>query len=439
MENKKTNLWIINHYAIPPSLGGLSRHFYFSKFLIQMDFETMIFSASKIHNTEINKIKKQEKQKYKTENIDGVNYTFLKTCDYNSNGLARIKNMLEFPYRVLGLKRLIKKGVFKSPDIIYTSSPTPFTALSAIILARRLKVPIVTEVRDLWPESVVSYSSIGKNNPLIRCLYALEKWIYKHSDRLIFTMEGGKDYIKEKNWQNKIDLSKIENINNGKDLKLFNENKEKFVLDDKDLDNEETFKIVYTGSVRHVNNLSIVVDTAKEILNRAKENENLDRIKFLIYGDGNERDQLVKRCEEEKITNIVFKGQIPGEFVPSVVTRADVNLINVMGTPIMRFGCSLNKLFDYLAAGKPILSDLKVNYDLIKIHNCGIVTESQNEKEIADAVVRFFEMPKEEYDQMCENAKSVSKEYDFENLSLKLKNLLVNALEEYNQKRKNKK
>ena len=92
------NVWIINHYAIPPSMGGLVRHYYFSKFLRQMGHTVRIFTASEIHNTNINMIR--DSSLYKEQEMDGVPYTYLKTRDYSGNGLSRIYNMLEFPLRI---------------------------------------------------------------------------------------------------------------------------------------------------------------------------------------------------------------------------------------------------------------------------------------------------------------------------------------------------
>ncbi|MEG1448054.1 MAG: glycosyltransferase family 4 protein, partial [Oscillospiraceae bacterium] len=299
MDTKKKNIWIVNHYAIPPNLGGLSRHYYFSKFLSKTEkYNVSIFSSSKIHNTDINKI--TDGSFYKQETIMDVPYTFIKTSDYNSNGFSRIKNMLEFPFRV---QRLPKH--FEKPDVIYTSSPTPFTAFSAIILAKRLKVPVIVEVRDLWPESVVAYNGMSKKNPIIMVLYALEKWIYKKATKLVFTMEGGKDYIKEKNWEKKIDLTKVENVNNGVDLEQFLKDKDEFDYKDIDLDNDDIFKITYAGSIRKVNNLGAVLEIAKEIKSRG-----LNKVRFLIFGDGNEKDELIQKCKDENIDNVVFKGKV---------------------------------------------------------------------------------------------------------------------------------
>ena len=73
-------IWIINHYAIPPSMGGLVRHYYFSKYLQEKGHEVKIFTSSKIHNTNINII--QDKKLFKEQEIDGIKYTFVKNSYY---------------------------------------------------------------------------------------------------------------------------------------------------------------------------------------------------------------------------------------------------------------------------------------------------------------------------------------------------------------------
>ena len=142
------NIWILNHTATPPSMGGLVRHYYFSKYLTAMGHEVKLFTSSMVHNTKINMI--TGKELYKQQVVDGVAYTFVRSRSYQGNGLARIWGMLEFPVR---LWKTCNR--FPLPDLIYTSSPDLFTAFAALLYARRKKIPCVVEVRDRWPESIV--------------------------------------------------------------------------------------------------------------------------------------------------------------------------------------------------------------------------------------------------------------------------------------------
>ena len=113
------NVWIVNHYAIPPSMGGLVRHYYFSKYLQKKGHSVKIFTSSKIHNTDINMIR--DKSLYREEMEDGVEYTFVRSRDYKGNGMDRVINMMDLPFKTWkAMKRFYKK---EKPDVIYTSSP----------------------------------------------------------------------------------------------------------------------------------------------------------------------------------------------------------------------------------------------------------------------------------------------------------------------------
>ena len=81
-----------------------------------------------------------------------------------------------------------------------------------------------------------------------------------------------------------------------------------------------------------------------------------DKIKFLLYGDGTEREELIKLCQEKGLDNIKFPGKVEKKYIPFILSRSDLNINHVKQTGIMRFGCSLNKQFDYFASGRPVLS-----------------------------------------------------------------------------------
>ena len=409
------NIWIVNHTAIPPELGGLNRHYYFSKYLCNADYQVRIITASAIHNTDVNFIGPKEKQPVKEKKFGEVVYSFIKTTSYAGNGLARIKNMIEFPYRFL---RTYKR--FEKPDVIYTSSPSPFAAAAAVRVAKKLKVPVVVEIRDLWPESIVAYQQRSRKSPVIWAMYHLEKWLYRRADRLIFTMEGGADYIREKHWEHAVDLSKVENINNGVDISEYKENL-KLTFQDADLEDADTFKVVYTGSVRQANKLDVVLDTAKLLKDTYPD------IRFLIWGDGNRRAALEKRCKAEDIRNVVFKGHVERKYIPAILTKGDANLIHINSLGeggVMRFGCSPNKLFDYMASGKLVLSNFSPNYDLIKRYECGVVSETPEPGALARVILDVYNMPKDEYKRLCDNAIRAACDYDYRLLAQKLDGII---------------
>ena len=407
------NIWLINHYAVPPSLYPLARTTNFAKYLIRAGHTVTIFAASTVHNSDKNLI--GDKSPYRAETVEGIPYVYVRATPYQGNGKKRILNMFQFAHRV---KRVCKR--FLKPDAILSSSATPFAAMAGVKLAKKYRRPGVVEITDLWPESFVAYHLIRPGNPALKLMYRYEKRLYQKADAVIFTMEGGKDYIIEKGWDKRISLEKIYHINNGVDLEVFLKNQQDNPVSDPDLDDPETKKVVYAGSLRLVNDAGVLLDAAKETAVRDAA------VRFIIYGTGDQLEALQVRCMEENIGNVIFKGYVNKKYIPAILAKADINIIHVMQTDIMRYGSSLNKEFEYLASGKPILSDLVCGYDLLTKYDVGLTVERQEASLIVDGILRLLDMPEDEKQAMAERAQAVAADYDFKALTEKLLKVIEN-------------
>lgn len=407
----KKNVWIMNHYASHMYFDKGGRHYNFAKYLKQAGYEPVVFCANSKHGPAETWFPGDTLWHEHVAEEIGVPFVFTKARAYTGNGKQRVLNMIDF-YR--NVKKAAKEYAAKhgKPDVIYASSVHPLTLIAGIQLARRFGVKCVCEMRDLWPESFLNTAAVRfhRNSLLVKMFYQWEKWIYKKADCLIFTMEGGPDYIRERGWEKAVPFSKTACINNGVDLDAFDANRECYRVEDPDLDDPDTVKIVYTGSIRLVNNLSALLDVAKRVED--------PRIKFLIWGDGDQLPVLQQRLRDEGINNVVFKGRVGKKYIPSIVSRADYNYINGEGNDVLRFGISPNKLFDYFASGKPVLMYMCVKYNPVERFSCGLICESQ---EGLDALLKQIpEIPKEKYAAMCRNAEAAAREYDFKNLTTKL-------------------
>lgn len=408
----KKTVWIMNHYAGNMFFDQGGRHYNFSKYLKQAGYEPVIFCCNASHNKpELYFPGIELWEEHIAEEI-GVPFIFAQGRTYTGNGKQRVLNMIDF-YR--NVKKAAKEyaKLHGKPDVIYASSVHPLTLVAGIQIARHFGIKCICEVRDLWPESIVVYfSKLKKNNPLIRLLYKGEKWIYKKADALIFTMEGAYDYIVEQGWEKDIPRSKVHYINNGVDLEAFQYNREHFQIEDSDLQNPDIFKVVYTGSIRLVNNLGLLLDAAKQVTD--------PRVRFLIWGDGDERPMLEQRVRDEGISNVVFKGKVEKKYIPYIVSTADLNFGHYASTPILRYGASMNKLFDYLAAEKPVLIDFLCQYNPVLQCGAGISVEEPTAERIAQAVDSFTAIDEKQYQTFCDHARAGAREYDFRNLTRKL-------------------
>ena len=88
----KSKVWIFNHYATDMFFTRGGRHYWFAKYLIRNGYEPTIFCANTRHNTK-NQLVTIERGKWKTDKIDGITSVFVKTTNYLSNGLDRVRNM----------------------------------------------------------------------------------------------------------------------------------------------------------------------------------------------------------------------------------------------------------------------------------------------------------------------------------------------------------
>ena len=410
MVGLRKTIWLINHAAMPPQYEVRIQTLKRAQYLREQGFKVLIISGSFLHNTDINLINDQSPYRF-VDYEGGHSFIHIRTKNYKGNGIKRIFNLVVFYYRLWW-----HASKFEKPDYVSHIAAVPFSNITYYI-AKKFKAKFIVDVVDLWPESFVAYGLITKNNIFIKLAYRAEHWLYKKADILIFSMEGGKDYIKEKGWAveqgGSINLDKVVYINNGVDLQDFDYNQLHYKLDDADLENEQLFKVIYVGSIRLANNLKQLIDAA-ELL------KDLTRIQFLIYGDGEDRRYLENYCLEKSIINVVFKQRwVELKYIPYILSKSSLNILNYKNSEILRFGGSQSKSFQYMASGKPICANVTMSYCPINQFNLGIAKEFRSPFEYADAIKLIFNLKTDEYLQMCKNARNVSKIYDYKSLTKK--------------------
>lgn len=399
------NIWIIDHYAVPPEYYPLARQTIFAKKLNEKGHTATIFCASSVHNSDKNL--SNGAKLYREEIVDGVKYVFVTCKGYRGNGIKRVLNMLEFARK---LPKVCKN--YEKPDAVLACSMTLQACKQGIKLARKYKAKAVAQITDLWPEALVEYGIAGKNSLPVLYLRRIEKWIYINADSVVISAEGMYRYVIEQGWDKTIPKEKYVYINNGIDLAAFDYNKDHFKLEDKELEDPDFYNIVYTGSIRIVNDLSGVLEVAKCIKN--------PKIRFLIWGQGDQLEELKQRVIDENITNVFFKGPVEKKYIPYITSKAFVNFAHNQPSKMFKYGISFNKVFDYLAAGRPILCDFPCPYNPVLSAKAGVSVDSADPNDIALQIERFTAMDSTNIDRYCTNARIGAKQYDFEVLTQKL-------------------
>jgi len=397
---KKGVIWLINKEAAPSNeYATHMRTIRQAQFFKRNGWDVKLFCSAVIHNTNI---VHTFSGPWHEEEHDGVPMVFVKSPQYGDSTIKRVWSFVVFSLNMFRTNELPK------PDIIIHESKTPFDIM-IYRLAKNMKARYIVDIEDLWPFEFERMGILSKKNPILRLFYSLERYIYTKGEHVVISTEGGRDYIKHHKWDiaqgGPINLDKVHYVNNGISLEEFKQNSICYRLDDPDLDNKDVFKVIYLGSIRLANDLNQLLDAAQKL---QKEK----RIKILIYGDGTERPYLEKRCKEEHIDNVVFKNKwIELKFVPYVLSQADLHILNY-GKNWAPFGGSMNKMMMAFASGKPMVCNADLPYSEINRHNLGVDKVFNNPEEYAQAIKSIYDMPKNEYEEMCNRVKEVAKRYD---------------------------
>ena len=144
------------------------------------------------------------------------------------------------------------------------------------------------------------------------------------------------------------------------------------------------------------------------------------KVKILIFGDGDELEKLQTRVRNENITNIVFKGRVNKQYIPSIVSKAVLNLVHWEMNPLLRVGESYNKSFEYFAAGKPVFYTVRPGYSIVEKYHCGCLTEGFEPKDIASGIMKMTGLSEREKKEMAQNARKAAEVYDFKKLTEQL-------------------
>ena len=402
------NIWIINHYALTPDQAGGTRHYDIARQLIAKGHKVTII-ASSFHYALHKEMKTYPSdQEYLIEEIEGINFIWIKTTPYLTNGIKRVLNMLEFTRQLKVLKTL----PLSKPDIIVGSSVHLFAVYGAYKLSKFFKVPFVMEVRDIWPQTLIDMG-IPKFHPFIILLGFMERFLYQKADSIITLLPKASEHIESFG----IPASKIFWVSNGVDTNPFINPQPSHLL------NAEKFNLLYVGSIGMANNLELLIDAAKELIE-------LNDLAITIVGTGPLKETLQKQAQDLK--NITFLPPISKTDVPALLSEADLLYVALKDLPLYRFGMSMNKVFDYMASAKPILFASNVASNPVAISNSGIIIDPDDKDAIVNAVRRVYNATKETQKTMGDNGKAyVQEHFEISVIATQFETALIKAQENH--------
>jgi len=399
-------VWLINHYAVPPSEPGGTRHYALARELIRKGHDVTIIASSFNHSTGI-QISCTHGRLSTFEQLGEVPFLLLRVPAYRGN-MARLWNMVVFAFEVWS--GLGTKGMRK-PDIVIGSSLTLLAAFAAERLARRLRVPFVLEIRDLWPQTLINMG-MRPHHPAVVGFGIIERYLYRSADKIITLLPNASEYIVPRGAHS----SDITWIPNGVDMEL--------IPFPKVPTPHKQFVVMYAGSHGLSDALDSVLDAAA-ILNK----EAPGRFRFRFFGDGPSKRDLRRRVETERIANVVFDDPVPKQKVFSILQDANAFIITAKKTDLYRYGISPNKLHDYMAAARPTVFAGESHNNPIAEASAGITVGPEDPRAIARAVQTLAVMSTDERWAMGLRARRyIEEHHDFTVLARRLELVLQSAL-----------
>ncbi|RKX51677.1 MAG: glycosyltransferase WbuB [Thermotoga sp.] len=396
-------LYIHQYFKTPQQAGG-TRSYEFAKYLVDKGHDVIMIAGSK-------DIKKRVEYKV----IDNIKVVYIKN-EY-SNYMSYKKRMLSF--LSFAFWSSIEALKIKKLDLVFATS-TPLTvAIPALIVYFFKGIPFAFEVRDLWPEGPIRVGAI-RNPLMIRLLLWFERFVYKRARKIVALSPGMVNGIIRAG----IEPQKVVMIPNSSDTHRFPMNVQyngdllsKYELD------KNSFIITYMGAMGLANGLEVVVETCKLLQYELKDKN----ILVLLVGDGRERPRLEKLKNKYGLNNLLFIDPIPKARIPELLSLSDVGLLVLI--PAFDLN-SPNKFFDYLAAGKPIISGADGwTQDIIRRNNIGIAVKAGDAKALALAMLEMSRMNKEKLKEMGYRSRKVAEEqYDRMKLAKKFEETLCSAL-----------
>lgn len=336
------NIWIFNHYAVGPKSTGGTRHFDLATELVKRGHNVTIFASSFNHFLKKEMVKYGKGTYAANESIDNVNYIWIKTIKYQGS-IKRIMNIADYTLKAY---KIAKKEMKKNePDIIIGSSVHPLAAYVGYLISKEYKKVYYFEERDLWPQTFVDFGKLKASNPVAKIMYIFEKKLYDNAERIIVLFNKAPEYVISKG----INPEKVIYLPNGVNLSNYVGVKRDHSMFDK-LKNYK-YKVVYTGSHGTANYLEPFIEAANILQNKMGNKE----IQFILVGNGLLKDKLIQSAKNYNLKNVTFLDPIPKNKIPFLLQQSDLSFISLKKSPLYKWGFSMNKIYDYMASGLPIM------------------------------------------------------------------------------------
>jgi len=383
-------LLIHQAFASLDEAGG-TRHYEMARYLVSRGHQVTIITSPVSYLTGRRRSERRANRKQETPEA-GIR--IIRTYTYA--GLHR-----SFVHRVFSFLSFMVSSFAtgigtRKVDLVWGTSPPIFQGVTAWLLARLKRVPFLFEVRDLWPAFAIAVGVL-RNRTLIRLSLWLEHFLYRRADRVVVNSPGYIQHVRERGAR-RVDL-----VPNGADPDMFaphshgGEFRREHHLDGK-------FVAMYAGAHGLSNDLEVVLEAAAAARKRSD-------IHFVFVGDGKEKPALVRRAAELQLDNVLFVPSVSKNEIAEVLAAADACIAILKPLELYKTTYP-NKVFDYMAAGRPVLLAIDgVIRQVVEGAGCGIAVPPGDPQALAAAVLSLADQPTVAQEMGAAGRRAVENEY----------------------------
>lgn len=365
------HILIVNQFHRQPGRGGSARLNDLARLWTAAGHKVTVVTSKVDHQT--GKVPDEYRGKWKrVEQSDGADVHRVWTFPGSpARSMLRIARDFSFA----AASTLTGLRLKSKPDVVLASSPPLFPGLTGVALARRFKVPVMFEARDLWPDYAVEIGALS--GAPAKIAYRMESYIYSKSAAVTTVTEAFARRIHEKG----VPKAQIHVIPNGADLTTFGPGEPDATLREQ-LGWTGRFVVLYAGVLGPSQALGQLIEAAAKLRDD-------QRLLFVLAGDGQARDALETDVQDRGLTNVRFLGQVTRDDVPQLLRSADVAAITLRKLPLFEETIPA-KLFEAMGCARPVvLAAPGVSAEIVRKAEAGITVAAEDPDEFAQAIMEL--------------------------------------------------
>ena len=368
------NVWYICKYVSLPGHGYVGmRGFYLMEELskLKCNIDLITSSSSSFLSKEITSEVVNISPTFSFHQLAGHRYK-------NAGSFPRLLSWLEFEVKVF----FFGKRKLRRPDVVIVSSLSILSIINGFIWSKVYGAKLVFEIRDIWPLTLTEEGGFSRLNPFIAALSFLERWGYKISDLIVGTMPNLKAHVSNvcKNETSNVICIPV-GIPDDVSNPFFSAGVVRHQL------RKNKFVIGYVGTVGTTNALDTLF-SALERIDLAKQN-----IECHVVGGGPLLEYYLEKYSH--IANLSFFGHVEKENVAEIISSFDVVYFSTFRSEVWDYGQSLNKIIDYMLAGKPILGSYSGYPSMVNEANCGWFVRAEDPTALSNKILSLSVYDKE--------------------------------------------